>query len=171
MFALDLHRLEVLPWNEILPELKGIIDSKRKNARIADVVVFLIVALGVLNTMAMSTFERTREFGVLRSVGTRPKRILAMVVLEALLTGLIGFAVGLGLAWLSLRGIGVLDYGKIGGGADMMGARMPETIAITLRARAVAAAAVVAAVTMIAGALVPAIRAARMKPVEATRYI
>ncbi|HMY20836.1 MAG TPA: ABC transporter permease, partial [Polyangium sp.] len=69
--ALNADKLEVLSWTEILPELKSAIDAKAKNQRMVDFIVFLIVSLGVLNTMTMSTFERTREFGVMASLGTR----------------------------------------------------------------------------------------------------
>ena len=74
--AIDVSRLEVMAWDEILPELKGALDAKRRNSRLINLIVFLIVALGVLNTMTMSTFERTREFGVMASLGTRRGRIL-----------------------------------------------------------------------------------------------
>jgi len=169
--ALDLTRLEVMPWNEILPELKSAVDAKRKNQGAVDFIVFLIVALGVLNTMTMSTFERTREFGVLASLGTRRRRILAMVVLEALLQGLIGFGLGLAAAAAILHGLGTVNLSGMSGGLDIMGARMPEALKLSLDAAAVARAAVVTLSTMLAGGLLPAVRASRLKPVEATRYL
>ena len=170
--ALDLATLEVLPWNEILPELKGAIDAKRKNQHlIIDIIVLLIVSLGVLNTMTMSTFERTREFGVLASLGTRPRRIWGMVALEALLEGLIGFGAGLGIAWAVLHGIGTASLSSLSGGMDILGARMPDTIRLAVHAPSVVSAGVVTALTILAGGLVPAIRASRLKPVEATRYV
>ncbi len=169
--ALDQNALEVLPWTEMVPELKSAIDAKRKNTRLIDLVVFLIVALGILNTMTMSTFERTREFGVLASLGTRRGRILAMVTLETLLQGLIGFAAGLVLAAALLYGIGTADISSMGGNADVLGVRLPGTLALALHPGAVVSAALTTVVTMLVGGLVPALRASRMKPVEATRYV
>jgi putative ABC transport system permease protein len=168
--ALDLSALEVLPWTEILPELKGALDAKRRNMRLIDVIVFLIVALGILNTMTMSTFERTREFGVMASLGTRPGRVLAMVLIEALMQGVMGLCVGVAIAWAILHGIGTVDFSSVTGGADILGARLPP-MRLSVTARPVAEAALVTFATMLVGSLAPAIRAARLKPVEATRYV
>jgi ABC-type lipoprotein release transport system permease subunit len=168
--ALDLAALEVLPWTEILPELKGAIDAKRRNMRLVDVIIFLIVSLGILNTMTMSTFERTREFGVMASLGTRRRRVLAMVFLEALLQGLIGLLVGVALAWALLHVIGTVDYSGLTANTDILGVRL-DVVRLAVNAGAVAEAAIVTLLTMLAGALVPAIRASRLKPVEATRYV
>ncbi len=169
--AVDLSALEVLPWTDIVPELKGAIDAKRRNTKVIDIVVFLIVALGILNTMTMSTFERTREFGVMASLGTRRRRVLAMVLLEALLQGVIGFAVGTALAWVLAHAIGEVNIAALVGGTDMVGTRLPNVLYLSLDPRAVVTAGGVTVVTMLVGALVPAIRASRLKPVEATRYV
>jgi len=169
--ALDLSTLEVLPWTEILPELKTAMDDKRKNQGLISVIVFLIVALGILNTMTMSTFERTREFGVLASLGTRRPRILAMVVLEALLQGLIGFGAGLALAWALLHGMGTANLSGLTGGSDVLGAPMPGALKLAVHPGSVLSAGFTTILTMLAGGLLPAIRASRLKPVEATRYV
>lgn len=168
--ALDPASLEILPWTSILPELKGALDAKRKNMRLIDVIVFLIVSLGILNTMSMSTFERTREFGVMASLGTRPRRVLAMVVLEALMQGVIGLCIGVALSWAILHAVGVADFSSLTAGTDVLGARLPP-MRFSVAAGPVAEAALVTFATMIAGALAPAIRAARLRPVEATRYV
>jgi ABC-type lipoprotein release transport system permease subunit len=169
--AIDSSALEVLAWTDMVPELKGAIDAKRKNTRIIDLIVFLIVALGILNTMTMSTFERTREFGVMASLGTRRRRILAMVLLEALLQGLIGFAVGCALAWALAHGIGTINIAGLVGNTDLLGTRLPGVLHLSLNARAVVTAGIVTILTMLVGGLVPAIRASQLKPVEATRYV
>ena len=169
--ALDLSALEVLPWSEMLPELKGAIDSKRKNSRAVLAVILLIVGLGILNTMTMATFERTREFGVMASLGTRRRRVLAMVLLEALLQGFIGLGLGFALAWAILHGFGTVDFSSFGGNADVLGARLPDAVRLSLNRGSVVLAGVTTMLTMLVGGLAPAIRASRLKPVEATRYV
>jgi len=169
--SVDVASLEVLPWSEILPELQSAMAAKARNMRLVDVIVFLIVALGVLNTMTMSTFERTRELGVLASLGTRRRRILAMILLETVLLGLLGFAAGVALAFALLQGLGTTHLGGLGGGTDIMGARVPETIRLTVRAAPVASAAVISLLTVVAGGVLPALRASRLKPVEALRHV
>jgi ABC-type lipoprotein release transport system permease subunit len=169
--AVDQSTLEVLPWTEILPELKGVIDQKRRNSVLIYVIIFLIVSLGILNTMTMATFERTREFGVMASLGTRRRRILAMVLLEALLQGVIGFVIGLVLAWALLHGMGTADLSGLAGGGDVLGARIPEVLRLAVHWRSVPVAGIATVLTMLAGGLLPAIRASGFKPVEATRYV
>jgi putative ABC transport system permease protein len=167
--ALDLQTLEALSWSEMLPQMKASIETKRKNQRLIDFVVFLIVGLGVFNAMAMAVFERTRELGVLAALGTRPRRILALVMLESLWQGLLGFVVGVALAAAILYGIGTVDLGAQMGG-DVMGVRMPSNLVLRLFPGSLVSAAVTAFFTALLGAIIPALRAMRLKPVEALRH-
>ncbi|HEY8209984.1 MAG TPA: FtsX-like permease family protein [Myxococcaceae bacterium] len=168
--ALDLASLEAMTWSQILPELKGMVEGKRQGQQAVNFIVFLIVALGVLNTTSMAVFERTRELGVMASLGTRPRRLWAMVVTEAVLQGLLSFALGVGAAWLVLHAVGTVDLTKLSN-ADMMGVRMPDAVQLHLQTKSVAGAFTVALFTVVAGSLFPAIRASRLKPVEAARFV
>lgn len=166
--ALDLESLEALSWNELLPELKGTMESKRKNQHSIDVIVFVLVALGVLNVMTMSTFERTREFGVMLAVGTRPSRLLRLVVTEALLEGLLGFLLGLLFTFALIQGIGTIHLEAFGAN-DMMGVRMPTSVDLHFQPQAIVAAAVTVFATMLVASLFPAWRASRLQPAVAVR--
>jgi putative ABC transport system permease protein len=168
--ALDLASLEAMTWAQILPELRGMVDSKRQGQKAMDFIVFLIVALGVLNTTSMSVFERTREFGVLASLGTRPRRLLGLVLTEAVLQGALSLAIGVGLAALILSAIGTIDLTKLSS-QDMMGVRMPDAVTLRLHLSSVISAGVTALSTVVVGSLIPAVRAARLKPVEASRFV
>ena len=57
-------------------------------------VAMILGAVGMLNTMLMSIFERTREIGILRAVGWRRRRVLALVLGEALAIALAGTVLG-----------------------------------------------------------------------------
>jgi len=162
--------LEVVSWTQIIPDLKSSMDSKERNSRLLDLIVFLIVALGILNTMTMATFERTRELGVLAALGTRRRRILAMILIESLMLGVLGFAIGLALAFALLTGLGTTSMGGFGN-AEFMGVRMPETIDMTIQSGPVIKSAIISALTMLAGGLIPAIRAARQNPIDAMRHV
>ncbi len=168
--ALDSKSLEVLSWSQMLPELKGMIQQKRNGQYGMDFVVFLIVALGVLNTMSMSTFERTREFGVMASLGTRRRRILGLVVTESLLQGLIGLVIGVALAAAVLHAVGSIDFGSMAG-QDIGGVRIPSTVTLSLQARAIGDAFSTAFFIALVGALWPAYKASRLAPAEATRVV
>jgi ABC-type lipoprotein release transport system permease subunit len=168
--ALDVKTLEVLSWSEMMPELKGMMEQKRKSQHVVDYIVFLIVALGVFNAMTMSTFERTREFGVMASLGSRPRRIVGLVLTESALQGALGLAIGLALALALLYGIGTMTITAVQG-SDIMGVRFPPTIVLKLNYAAVGNAALTALLTVVAGGLWPAVRAARLKPAEAARHV
>lgn len=167
--ALDLKTLEALGWGEILPEFKNTMQTKRQGQRVVDLIVFLIVGLGVFNAMTMSTFERTREFGVMGALGTRPRRVLALIITESLLQGVLSFAVGVALGAGVLYATGSVDLSSVMQG-DVMGARMPDHVDLVMNLGAVKNAAVVAFSTVLLGGVVPAIRAARLRPVEAMRH-
>ena len=81
-------------------------------------IFFLAAGLGVMNTMLMAIFERRREFGVLKALGTSPLQIVRDVALEALLLGLFSTILGalLGVAGaIYLRDVG-LDLSMVRGG-------------------------------------------------------
>ena len=73
-------------------------------------IIIGVAALGVLNTILMMVLERRREFGVMKAIGTQPKSIVKMIVMEANVMGLISIAIGsiistIGLLILSKHGI------------------------------------------------------------------
>jgi ABC-type antimicrobial peptide transport system permease subunit len=126
----------------------------------ADGISFIAVfigAVGMLNTMLMSVLERTREIGVLRSLGWRRRHVLGMVVKESLLLGVLGGLCGIPLG----VGLGIL----IGAAGIWGGALEP-----VYSARIIVQAVVVALLAGGAGGFYPAWRATRMRPVEALRY-
>ena len=117
-----------------------------------------IGGLGMLNVMLMSVLERTREIGVLRSLGWRRRQVIGMILAEALVLGVVGgicgILLGVGMAW----GLTQLP-GTIG---EMI---VPQH-SVEMFAQALA----VALATGGLGGLYPAWRATRMRPVEALRY-
>ena len=81
---------EVLPWREVVPQLARMIAMKGWMDLFFVGVLFIAAAAGIANTAMMSTFERTHEFGMLLAVGTRPGRIVNMVLIESVVLGLLG---------------------------------------------------------------------------------
>lgn len=120
-----------------------------------EALAIIIGGLGVINTMMMTVFERTREIGVLKSVGWTKKRILTMIMGESIvltvLSGIIGSVLGV------IAVILLLKYN----GSDMT---LIFDINIFIKAFAVAL------TVGILGGLYPAIKASRLSPTEALRY-
>jgi putative ABC transport system permease protein len=100
-------RYEVLSYGDLLPMLRNIENLADLVVWIAAAFIYGLVGLGILNTILMSVLERTREFGVLRAIGTRPGRVVAQVLGEsfwiATLSGALGLAAGLALTWYGSR--------------------------------------------------------------------
>ena len=74
------------------------------------VIALFIGALGIANTMAMSVFERTKEIGVLRSLGWRRSRVMKLILIEAAILGLVGGCIGVLGGWLTLRILAGLPF-------------------------------------------------------------
>lgn len=88
------ENLDVSPWQVIEEAFYRSMQSDRKGHFISMVILIIIVGLGVLNTVLMAILERTREYGVMSAVGTRPARIFSAVVLETVFLALLSCAVG-----------------------------------------------------------------------------
>jgi putative ABC transport system permease protein len=117
----------------------------------------IVGGLSVINTMAMSIAERTREIGIKRAIGGSRSRIVRELVTESALMGLIGGLLGLGF------GAVVCVYGNEVG-------RTSGTILFELTpGTAISAVAFATILGAIAG-FVPALHAARLDPVTALRY-
>jgi putative ABC transport system permease protein len=119
-------------------------------------IAVVIGGVGVMNTVLMSVFERTREFGVLRAVGWRPRRILLMVLSESVVISLIGGALGALLGVAGVRAVGNVPAAS---------ALVPSSIPPSTWAQGLT---VAAALGLVGGAF-PAWRASRLLPAEAMR--
>jgi ABC-type lipoprotein release transport system permease subunit len=102
--------LEVLPWQELAPELAASVDASAAMGLVVVLIVFIAAASGVSNTMLMATFERRRELGMLLALGTTPWRLIRMILTEAVVLGLLGvvlgsIAGGLLVHWMGASGV------------------------------------------------------------------
>jgi ABC-type lipoprotein release transport system permease subunit len=93
----ELAGAEVLDWERLAPELVALVRIVEVAWAFVLVLVFVAAAAGVANTMLMSTFERTHEIGMLLALGTRPARIVSLVVAEAVVLGAVGVLAGIAL--------------------------------------------------------------------------
>ena len=103
-------QLKITPWQEFARSFYVAMQADKEGACIMLFVIILIVAVGVLNTVLMTVLERTREYGVMRALGTRPLQIIRLVLYEVALMAFIGIVIGFGLSLpinyiLSLHGI------------------------------------------------------------------
>jgi putative ABC transport system permease protein len=88
-------KLEIMGWDELTPELIQAIVMDKLFGYIFFFILFLITAFGVLNTVQMSVFERTRELGIMMAIGTKPRQIVTMVLLESVFISFLGVILGI----------------------------------------------------------------------------
>jgi len=86
--------VQIRTWNEIVPWYEQMVEFRVAFGYIVLAIMLIIVVAGILNTVLMSVMERTREFGIMRALGTKGWQIFATVSLESIFLGLIGIAVG-----------------------------------------------------------------------------
>ena len=128
-------------------------------------VALLVACIGIVNTMIMSIYERTREIGTLKAMGASRSDIRQMFMMEAGLIGLMGGAVGLLLSWLLGRGLNHAAAWF----ARVRHLTLPENFFIITPALAGEALLFAMLIGVLAG-LYPANRAARLDPLTALRH-
>ncbi len=149
----DVHAALAGDFVEQLPDM----ESSEAMTNAISFLAILIGGVGVLNTMLMSVFERTREIGVLRALGWRRRSILSLILKEALLIGLLGGIAGIGTALLMIF---LLQQ------VPMVGSYLTPIWDWEVFVRAI----FIALMLGLLGGLYPAYRATRLQPVEALRY-
>lgn len=115
--------LDIQPWSVLLPLVSAMTQLSDSFIWVWLAIMFSLLAFGIVNTLLMSLFERTRELGMLQALGLKPRFIFLQVMLETLL--LIGIGVGAGLlagAATILAFHKGLDLGFLAAGAQWLGA-------------------------------------------------
>lgn len=134
-----------------------IVGTTRATAWATSVIAFGVAVLGVVNTMSMAVLERTREIGLLRAVGWRRRRVLGLLLSEAMLLTAAGGVVGIALAVAGLHAIAQVPRMRLLAITGSPPALYAETVAMGL-------------LLGLLGGLLPAYRAARISPVDALRH-
>jgi putative ABC transport system permease protein len=164
---------EVLPWRRLSPEFAFVLDFVLAYELILLILVFIASAAGAANTMMMATFERTRELGMLLGLGARPRRIVALVVVEGLLLGVLALALGAaaGAALITLTRDSGWELTRLASGSSeniaFIGLKWGMRVHPRLSVDGLWRSLVAVLVTSLLAALWPAVRAARLEPVEA----
>jgi ABC-type lipoprotein release transport system permease subunit len=162
-------RLRASSWETLAPALVEYVGLVRGWSWVMVVIVGLFAAFGVLNTMLMAVFERTHEIGMLASLGVRPVQVLVMVLAETVCLAAVGLVLGtglggLGMAYFAWHG---WDLSRWAEGLTVAGVLVDPVLRAVFSWRSAPSAALVLGGILTLAGLLPAARAARMKPVEA----
>lgn len=154
-------------WPELVPQVNILREMSGMAISIVGLILFGLVAFGVVNTLFMSIYERMFEFGVLRAIGTTARRLAAMVVLESACLAAVSIAAGsaLGLAVMLITGHTGLDFT----GIEFSGVTFYRPIYPVVRWQQFVIYPLGLLVLTTLTGVYPAVHAARRKPAEAMR--
>ncbi len=164
---------EVLDWRELAPQVASYMRIMKPALFIFAAIFFALGGLVVLNTLYLSVMERTRELGLVISLGASRWRVIRMILTEA------GLLAGMGAAYGALGGVILIWIVEAFGGFPLPGAAIAFAKAVGMNSvlhlrvtvsQVVLSAAAMAGIAIIA-AWYPALRAAKLEPVEAMRYV
>jgi putative ABC transport system permease protein len=117
----------------------------------------LVGGIGIMNIMLVSVTERTREIGIRKAVGAKRRDILIQFLLEAAVLSLLGGAIGIIGGWMLAFLISLIDIG---------GTNLHSVVSLNIVILAVT----VSVIIGLASGVYPALRAAKLNPIDALRY-
>jgi ABC-type lipoprotein release transport system permease subunit len=165
-----------LAWFETQPELSGFIAMKVGGSRFIEILIAILVAAGIFNTLFVSVMERLREFGILMAIGFSPGRLFRLVMLESLWLALVGLAAAAVVtAWpyyyLSTTGI---DYSALVAGeesTEIAGVALSTTIRVGIFPESAAIIAFAAIAAVLLSGIYPAWKAGHVEPVKTIKIV
>jgi ABC-type lipoprotein release transport system permease subunit len=162
---------DVRSWPELIPTLANILDTQRASMGLIYLIVYVAVGIVILNAMMMAVFERIRELGVLKAVGMKPTSVFLLVAAEGAWQTAIALALGLTLAapalyYLVHHGVNIASLA----GASVQGIAYSSEWHAEVD-RATFSGPIVMLILVVGVAMTfPALKAARLQPVDAMRY-
>lgn len=158
-------------WRELSPEMKLTADiTDITNLVFLSLILFALL-FGLTNTLLMSVLDRVRDFGVLLAVGMYRRRLFSMIVLESLFLSFTGGAAGVLVGWAGVQYFNIhgIDLSVVSDGLSAYG--IPSMLYPYIRTTVYWSLGAMMIATSIFAALYPAVKAIRLKPVEAIRTI
>jgi ABC-type lipoprotein release transport system permease subunit len=171
------ERLSVLPgitvesWKDLSRDFLMIAQAKSAGSSVLLILVFIIAAVGISNTMLMAVYERVREIGMMRAMGMKDGDIRLSFLFEAGGIGLIGAVSGVGLGvianWLMVRwGI---NMSALMGRMDI-GYRVAGAFRAAWHPQAIAGGFIFAVLASMLFSIIPSSRALKMQITDCLRY-
>ena len=172
LMSAEIKDVEIDTWKQLMPTIALMTEKMSVFMRTLFSLIFTIAAgLGVMNTMIMSTYDRMKEFGIIRAIGATPWRIIKQVSLESFIltfiASIIGTVVGLSAAlYFQKYGFDVSGQGNLSFGGVVMDPIWKASVSLGIILLPIG----LMMLTSILSSLYPASIAARIKPVEAIHY-
>ncbi|MCM8775301.1 MAG: ABC transporter permease [Candidatus Omnitrophica bacterium] len=165
--TLDETPYEILTWDDIIPSVNQWASWAEAIIRTILVTVTIVIGVGIMNTIVMSVFERTRELGVMMAIGTSPAQIIRLILLETLVLECFGVVLGVIAGYLVTFYFGIVGI-HFYGVEEAFSATYMSTVTYTQvkGIHVIQSILTLVAVTSLIG-IYPAWKAGRMVPVKA----
>ena len=158
-------------YRQISPEVQLYESQIYISVSILMFIFMLALIFGIINTMLMAVLERSRELGMLMAIGMNKLRVFIMIVLETIMLGTIGAPLGMAAGWLTVKYLNKrgLDFSEYSEGTEAFGIKSflrPE-----LDGEIYFILMVAVFITALLASIYPALRAIKLRPIEAIRKI
>ena len=158
--------LEAQAWYALSDFYEKTVELYDRQFGVLRLIILIMVLLSVINSVNMTLFERTREFGTMRAIGDRSDWVFRLIMIESFWLGLIGGLVGMILGCLAALGISAIGIPM----PPPPNANLGYTALIRLDATSVLFAGAIGFIACVLAAIFPARRAAKADIVEALRH-
>jgi len=161
------QKLDVTSWEDELSFMMWTLSALNGLSFVLMVILIAIVITGIMNTMWIAIRERTREIGTLRAIGMQRGSVVRMFLWESFLLGVFGAVAG---AVVGVMTAGVLNSANIHVPLSVQLFLMSDTLKLSVLPTALGGAIALISIVTAVAALYPALRAARLKPVDAMSH-
>ncbi|MFC1601433.1 ABC transporter permease [Candidatus Sumerlaeota bacterium] len=160
-------RFLIKSWDQLAPDFFQALALEKLVMFIILLLIVLVASFNIIGTLIMIVIEKTREIGVMRAIGCGPRQIMVIFLLQGIVIGFMGTALGVLLGLIGCYGVEhwLPYYFKLPNAIYGL-----ENLPVLVRWRTVGIIVAAAMVITVLASIIPAIQACRLKTVEALRY-
>lgn len=168
--------LAVLTWKQTQPDLATYIATDSAGLVVFELIIMVLLAAGIFNSLFVSVMERLREFGIMMALGFSPRQLFALVMWESLWLSLVGLVAAAVVTvgpyyYLNTRGI---DFSELYGGEgapEVSGVAIDPIMYVEIYPESLLAIGVIVVLATLVSGLYPAWKAGRVAPVETIKLV
>jgi putative ABC transport system permease protein len=159
--------VEIKTWSDLAGFYHKVVKLFNNVFGFIKIIVMVIVVLGIANTMMMAVMERTTEIGTVRALGNTRREIISLFLIESAYLGIIGGVLGIAIGILAAKGITAANIQM----PAPPGSTRGFPINITIVYRFLVEAMILGILASVLSSIYPALKAARLKIIDALRFV
>jgi len=157
---------DITTWKELSDFYEKTVELYDRQFGVLRLIILIMVLLSVVNSVNMTLFERTREFGTMLAVGNRSNTVFQLIMLESLCLGVLGALIGMAFGCLAALGISAIGIPM----PPPPNANLGYTALIRIVPSTVLTAGAIGFIATVLATIMPAQRAAKLEIVDALRH-